>query len=133
MSDPKLIDEATYYEAHPVEAALKIRGLRSQLDALNHRNDKLIHDTGKGCSVCGNTPVVHVPDEGSNTYWLCGQCVAEELEDRRQYETRLNKILDCLASINVARKPSALNVEDAEYWFGRLNKAVKESLDNQRS
>ena len=47
--------------------------------------------------------------------------------------TRLNKILDCLASINVARKPSALNVEDAEYWFDRLNKAVKESLDNQRS
>lgn len=52
--------------------------------------DKLITDTGKGCSVDGNTPVVHVPDEGSNAYWLCGGCVSERLDESRARLYRLN-------------------------------------------
>lgn len=36
---------------------------------------KLLFDTGKGCSVCGHTPVVNV----DGTYWLCGECVSEKL------------------------------------------------------
>ncbi len=35
---------------------------------------KMLLDTGKGCSICGHTPVVNV----SGTYWLCGGCVDEK-------------------------------------------------------
>ena len=38
-------------------------------------NQKLIADTGGGCSVCGDLPVVNV----TGTYWLCGPCVAERI------------------------------------------------------
>jgi len=38
---------------------------------------KMISDSGGGCSVCGNLPAVNV--EG--TYWICGPCVAERLLD----------------------------------------------------
>lgn len=44
---------------------------------------KLILDTGKGCSVCGDTPVVNLPG-GSGTYWLCGGCVGEKLDTARR-------------------------------------------------
>lgn len=37
---------------------------------------KLLLDTGKGCSVCGQIPVVNV----SGAYWLCGACVEERLK-----------------------------------------------------
>lgn len=60
------------------------RGLQSKLDAATKLKDKLILDTGKGCSVCGHTPVVNLPD-GSGTYWLCGDCVQERLNERDDY------------------------------------------------
>ena len=56
------------------------------LTRVNSLNHKLIHDTGKGCSICGETPVVNVPD---GTYWLCGGCVGERLDERRDLEARL--------------------------------------------
>ena len=36
---------------------------------------KIKQDTGGGCSICGNLPVVNV--DGS--YWLCGTCVREKI------------------------------------------------------
>lgn len=49
-----------------------------EIDRLAMLNGKLALDTAKGCSVCGETPVVNIPDE---TYWLCGGCVAERMND----------------------------------------------------
>jgi len=48
-----------------------------QRDAAKKLEEKLIDDTGYGCSVCRGRPVVNV----SGTYWLCGPCVAERLPD----------------------------------------------------
>lgn len=38
---------------------------------------KNIRDNGGGCSICSSYPVVNVSD----SYWLCGSCVLERLED----------------------------------------------------
>jgi hypothetical protein len=42
------------------------------------KKSKIKRDTGGGCSICGRKPAVNV--EG--TYWLCGSCVNEEIEQR---------------------------------------------------
>ena len=39
---------------------------------------KMINDSGGGCSVCGELPAVNV----DGAYWLCGPCVNERLDDR---------------------------------------------------
>jgi len=39
--------------------------------------EKNILDNGGGCSICSSYPVVNV--DGS--YWLCGSCILERLED----------------------------------------------------
>lgn len=43
--------------------------------AKNDLEEKLFMDTGGGCSVCGNIPVVNV----GGTYWLCGSCVYDRM------------------------------------------------------
>lgn len=70
--------------------------LQSELHTAQHLKDKLITDTGKGCSVCGSTPVVHIPDEGSNAYWLCGGCVAIDLDEKREALSRLGRVVKAL-------------------------------------
>jgi hypothetical protein len=37
---------------------------------------KLKKDTGGGCSICGNKPVVNI----QGTYWLCGDCARDSMD-----------------------------------------------------
>jgi len=39
--------------------------------------EKNILDNGGGCSICSSYPAINVSD----SYWLCGSCVLERLED----------------------------------------------------
>ena len=61
--------------------------LQSRLDSTVKLKEKLLLDTGKGCSVCGHTPVVNLQD-GSGTYWLCGDCVQERLSELQYFRQR---------------------------------------------
>ena len=54
---------------------------------MRRENQKLFCNTGEGCSVCGSVPVVNV----SGSYWLCGGCVAEKIEDPEQLAKLLNE------------------------------------------
>lgn len=47
-----------------------------------------IRDNGGGCSICSSYPVLNI--DGS--YWLCGSCVLEKLEDRVAMEKELELI-----------------------------------------
>jgi len=67
---------ASGYHEHGVDLVGEVE---AQLEALQYLNEKLALDTGKGCSVCGETPVVNVDEGGS--YWLCGGCVEERLNE----------------------------------------------------
>jgi len=42
--------------------------------------EKNIKDTGGGCSICSDYPVVNISD----TYWLCGPCVSRQMEDKNR-------------------------------------------------
>ena len=63
---------------------------------------KLKQDTHGGCSVCGYLPVVNV----SGTYWLCGSCVAERL-DEIESGTKVAepKVVDDERHIETVQKP----------------------------
>ena len=74
-----LADEEERYRRN-IALVEKNKDLSSRLDDALKLKDKLLLDTGKGCSVCGHTPVVNIPG-GSGTYWLCGDCVGERLEE----------------------------------------------------
>ena len=50
--------------------------------------EKNILDNGGGCSICSSHPAINV--DGS--YWLCGSCVLERLEDRTAMERELEAI-----------------------------------------
>jgi hypothetical protein len=41
--------------------------------------DRMLMDTAHGCSLCADTPVINVGNSG--TYWLCGGCVGERLDE----------------------------------------------------
>ena len=65
-------------------------------------NKKNRHDTGGGCSICGEFPAINV--EG--TYWLCGGCVLEKSEDMAKLQKSLDeaKIALSLLSRIMARE-----------------------------
>jgi hypothetical protein len=48
-----------------------------------------VKDTGCGCSVCGQKPVVNV--EG--TYWMCGGCVKEKLAEMEELKRTHSVVL----------------------------------------
>ena len=39
-----------------------------------------------GCSICGTEPAVLVDREHKGTYWMCGDCVFEMIEDKMAME-----------------------------------------------
>lgn len=59
---------------------------------------KLLLDTGKGCSICGHTPVVNV----SGTYWLCGSCVEERITPKGPHGNLRQAAQAILDGVNMA-------------------------------
>jgi hypothetical protein len=84
---------------------------------LQDQVEKLLLDTGKGCSICGKTPVVNV----DATYWLCGGCVNERLRDDNYMTTLLRVIIN--QAQNLPKSATAERISDAA-------NALLESLNN---
>ena len=60
--------------------------------------DKLEADTGKGCSVCGELPVVNVKIDHEDTdLWLCGGCVGERSEVQGAIERPTKEVWAAMA------------------------------------
>lgn len=93
--------------------------LQRRLDSINRLNEKLIHDTGKGCSVCGDTPVVNIPG-GSGTYWLCGDCVADRFETSDLAVNDLGTQGVELGNVRAERDAALLRLHTLELRFQEL-------------
>ncbi len=117
----RLVNASASADSLEMDALKAITRLQSELNTALYLKGKLITDTGKGCSVCGGTPVVHVPDEGSDSYWLCGGCVAISLDERR----------DALSKLDLAESDRDNCQERWEELSDKLTKA--EALCSQKN
>jgi DNA repair exonuclease SbcCD ATPase subunit len=74
------------------------------------------------CSVCGQSPAVLIDAYDKGTYWLCGECVAERIQDARDAPELRDKL-------RLAQEQNAVYQERIQSLLERARKTERQLAD----
>lgn len=87
---------------------------------------------GEPCSVCGQQPAVLVDIKQKATYWKCGDCVLEGIEEKMKLEAQVASLREALEGHDrqmLFAKAKRLKGTDGEGWA--IGELVERILDGQ--